>query len=82
VASVLPVLPAPTLLVVGADDVVTHLANERAMAALSGSHQLSIVPGASELFVEPGVLDVSARLAGSWFGRHLHVDETRKAHTP
>jgi hypothetical protein len=79
VASVLPVLPAATLLVVGATDHATRVENERDMAALHGSHQLAVVPGASELFVEPGVVDASARLAGSWFGRHLHADEERGA---
>jgi putative phosphoribosyl transferase len=71
VAPILPALQTPTLLVVGGADVPGRAANERAMGALRCDHQLAVVPGASELFVEPGTLDVSARLAAAWFGRHL-----------
>jgi putative phosphoribosyl transferase len=61
----------PTLLVVGDADRATFVANERADAALTCAHDFKVVPRASELFVEPGALDASARLAGSWFLDHL-----------
>jgi putative phosphoribosyl transferase len=32
---------------------------------------VAIVPGAKLLFEEPGALDEVARLASSWFERHL-----------
>jgi hypothetical protein len=33
--------------------------------------EVAVVPGATHLFEEPGALDEVARLAGTWFGRHL-----------
>jgi hypothetical protein len=33
--------------------------------------KLTIVPGASHLFEEPGTLDYAARLAAEWFQTHL-----------
>ena len=48
-----------------------------AMAAPAGERELrcenrlEIVPGATHLFEEEGALDVVARLASSWFSKHL-----------
>ena len=62
---------SPTLLVVGGlDDVVIRL-NEEAFARLRCEKELKIVPGATHLFEEPGALEEVARLAASWFVRHL-----------
>lgn len=62
---------APTLLIVGGrDDVVIDL-NRAAQMRLRCPNRLSIVPGATHLFEEPGALDDVARLAGSWFAAHL-----------
>jgi pimeloyl-ACP methyl ester carboxylesterase len=67
----LPHVRAPTLLIVGGfDDVVIEL-NRRAYAQLTCEKQLTIVPGASHLFEEPGTLEEAARRASEWFGRHL-----------
>ena len=33
--------------------------------------ELSIVPGATHLFEEPGTLEAVSRLASDWFERHL-----------
>jgi putative phosphoribosyl transferase len=71
VAPALASVRAPTLLVTGGADTGSGAVNERALAALTCPRQLAVVPGASELFVEPGALDTSARLAGAWFLRHL-----------
>lgn len=61
---------APTLLIVGGlDDEVLAL-NRSAQARLGGESQLSIVPGASHLFEEPGTLAHVARLASAWFRGH------------
>ncbi len=62
---------APTLLIVGGhDDVVIQL-NRQAYAALRAEKELSIIPGATHLFEEPGTLEEVARQAAVWFTRHL-----------
>src|SRR5918999_605978 len=66
-----PLVRAPTLLIVGGDDVPVIALNERAMAQLRCEVRLEIVPGASHLFEEPGTLERVAELARDWFARHL-----------
>jgi len=63
---------APTLLIVGGhDEEVLHL-NRLALKALGAQEtQLTIVPGATHLFEEPGALEEVAHLAADWFVRHL-----------
>jgi len=62
---------APTLLIVGGlDDVVIDL-NRRAYEQLRCAKDLVIVPGATHLFEEPGMLEEVARLAAEWFARRL-----------
>lgn len=62
---------APTLLIVGErDDMVLRL-NEEAMDWMQAQVHLTVVPGATHLFEEPGALARVAKLAGDWFGRHL-----------
>ncbi|HEX6535277.1 MAG TPA: dienelactone hydrolase family protein [Gemmatimonadaceae bacterium] len=70
----LPMVRAPTLLIVGgADEPVIEL-NERAMARMRRAEvRLEIVPGATHLFEEPGALEDVARLARDWLGRHIGV---------
>lgn len=65
---------APTLLIVGGDDVVVLGMNERALAQLNTEKKLEVVPDATHLFVEPGALEEVARLAGDWFLDHLPAD--------
>jgi dienelactone hydrolase len=67
----LPLVRAPTLLIVGGDDVSVIALNERAVARMRAEVRLEIVPGASHLFEEPGALERVAELASDWFGRHL-----------
>jgi putative phosphoribosyl transferase len=67
----LPVVTAPTLLVVGGDDHAVLRLNREAAARLRCEHELAVVPGASHLFEEPGTLDQAAALAADWFRRHL-----------
>jgi len=62
---------APTLLVVGGDDIPVIGMNREAMARMTATVRLEIVPGASHLFEEPGTLDRVAALAGDWFSRYL-----------
>jgi pimeloyl-ACP methyl ester carboxylesterase len=62
---------APTLLIVGGNDLPVIELNERAYAQLTAEKRLVIIPGATHLFEEPGALDEVARLASQWFLRHL-----------
>jgi dienelactone hydrolase len=62
---------APTLLIVGGfDDVVIEL-NREAYALLGCEKELTIIPGATHLFEEPGTLEQAAHAATGWFARHL-----------
>jgi dienelactone hydrolase len=67
----LPLVTAPTLLIVGGRDEVVIDLNRRAMAQLRAEKRLEVVPGATHLFEEPGALDEVARLAREWFQRYL-----------
>jgi putative phosphoribosyl transferase len=62
---------APTLLVVGEQDETVLEFNEDAYEMLDCEKTLSIVPGATHLFEEPGALEEVARLAADWFLEHL-----------
>jgi putative phosphoribosyl transferase len=67
----LPLVRAPTLLIVGGLDLQVLELNRAAMTRIPGETGLEIVPGASHLFEEPGTLEVVARLARDWFLRYL-----------
>jgi putative phosphoribosyl transferase len=67
----LPLVRAPTLLIVGGRDLQVLELNRAAMARMQAETRLEIVPGASHLFEEPGTLEVVARLARDWFLRYL-----------
>jgi dienelactone hydrolase len=67
----LPLVQAPTLLIVGGDDEPVIRLNEEAKAQMRAYTWLEIVPGASHLFEEPGALEHVARLASDWFLRYL-----------
>ncbi len=68
---VLSHVTAPTLLIVGErDDEVLRL-NELAYERLRCEKSIAIVPRATHLFSEPGTLEEVARLAASWFRKHL-----------
>ena len=62
---------APTLLIVGGRDEVLLELNRRAQAAIPGDCELTVVPGATHLFEEPGTLAQVAKLACDWFTDHL-----------
>ncbi len=70
-AEALPNVQAPTLLLVGGDDVPVIGMNEEAMKQMTAQVNLEIIPGASHLFGEPGKLEEVARLARDWFERFL-----------
>lgn len=67
---------APTLLLVGSLDTEVIDLNQWAKARMSGPVSLSIVPGASHLFEEPGTLEEVASKAGAWFVTHLGQPST------
>jgi putative phosphoribosyl transferase len=67
----LPLVQAPTLLIVGGNDDVVIGLNEQALGLLRCPKQLVIVPGATHLFEEPGTLEEVSRLAKEWFVRYL-----------
>lgn len=62
---------APTLLMVGSKDLEVLEFSRSALRAIPCTKKLEVVPGSSELFDEPGALDVAASLAGHWFEQHL-----------
>jgi dienelactone hydrolase len=62
---------APTLLIVGENDVPVIEMNQEAMEQLRTEKELEIIAGATHLFEEPGALEKVARLASDWFVRHL-----------
>jgi putative phosphoribosyl transferase len=66
---------APTLLIVGGDDMPVIELNRAALAQLRCEKRLVIVPGATHLFEEPGALDEVARLAREWFQQCLAQGE-------
>jgi len=73
----LPRVKAPTLLIVGGEDKVVILLNQKAFGSLKCPKELKIVPGASHLFEEPGTLDQVAQMARDWFLQHFPSRETK-----
>jgi dienelactone hydrolase len=65
---------APTLLIVGGNDIPVIALNEAAFAELRCEKKLVIVPRATHLFEERGALDDVARLARDWFKRYLDAE--------
>lgn len=62
---------APTLLIVGGDDVGVIELNELAARQMTCARRLQIVPGAGHLFEEPGALDQVIELAMAWYDQYL-----------
>jgi putative phosphoribosyl transferase len=62
---------APTLLIVGGRDPMVLGLNREAQARLRCESRLSVVPGATHLFEEPGALQRVAELARDWFIGHM-----------
>ena len=72
----LSVVEAPTLLIVGGDDVEVLALNRAALAKLRCEKQLVIVPGATHLFEEPGTLEVVVEHARGWFLKYFTEAKT------
>ena len=62
---------APTLLIVGGADSEVLGLNRTAQARLRCENRLTVIPGATHLFEEPGALEQVATLARDWFVQHL-----------
>jgi len=62
---------APTLLIVGSDDLLVLDLNRQATRALRVDNEVAVVPGATHLFEEPGTLEAVAHLASEWFNLYL-----------
>lgn len=75
----LPQVSAPTLLIVGGNDMPVLEMHRAAQAQMRAATRLEIVPGATHLFEEPGALDAVARLARDWFLRYLEPAEAHGA---
>lgn len=62
---------APTLLIVGGNDLEAVKPNREAFKQLKCEKQFALVPGATRFFEEPVALDEVAALARRWYYRHL-----------
>ena len=67
----LPMVTAPTLLIVGGLDVPVIGMNKMAFDELESVKEMKIIPGATHLFEEPGKLLEVADLAIAWYKRYL-----------
>jgi len=61
----------PTLLLVGGADYEVIALNRQAYALMSCEKELTLIPGATHLFEEPGTLQQAAHSAADWFAQHL-----------
>jgi putative phosphoribosyl transferase len=68
---------APTLLIVGGRDLEVLDLNNAAAARLSGPVELTVVPGATHLFEEPGALDRVVELALDALNRYMAPHQAR-----
>ena len=72
-ARVLAQVDCPTLLLVGSLDEEVLALNRQAALLMQCDVHLTVVPGATHLFEEPGTLETVARHAAQWFERHLRT---------
>lgn len=68
----LPLVKAPTLLIVGSHDETVIELNQDAYTRLRCEKELRVIPGATHLFEEPGALEQVADFAAAWFKERLH----------
>ena len=70
---------APTLLIVGGADHGVIELNEAALAQLTCDKAMTLVPGATHLFEEPGTLEQVMELASDWFQVKLTAQPAQPA---
>jgi pimeloyl-ACP methyl ester carboxylesterase len=73
----LPLVKAPTLLIVGGADVEVLTLNRAAARQMTCEHELAVVPHAPHLFEEPGTLEQVQELAARWFGARCRPQPAR-----
>ena len=74
-ADLLPLVEAPTLLIVGGRDEVVIALNEQARDRMRAAEvRLEIVPGATHLFEESGAMEKVAALAREWLVLHCTAE--------
>ena len=73
----LPLVRAPTLLIVGGADTEVLMLNRAAARQMRCEQELAVVPHATHLFEEPGTLEQVQELAARWFGRHCRPQPAR-----
>jgi pimeloyl-ACP methyl ester carboxylesterase len=69
-ADVLPLVEAPTLFMVGGNDIELLQINEDACSRMICEAKVEIVPHASHFFEESGTLACAGTLAAAWFVAH------------
>ena len=69
----LPLVRAPTLLIVGGEDVDVLGLNQRAASAMRCDVALEVVSGAGHLFEEPGAIEKVAELTLGWVDARLRA---------
>ena len=67
----LPIVTAPTLLLVGSLDSPVIELNRKAQSVLTSKCELQIIEGATHLFPEPGKLDEVSNHTINWFNTYL-----------
>lgn len=72
----LPMVHCPVLLIVGSLDREVIGLNREALASIDAPKRLSLVPGATHLFEEPGCMEQVCRLSADWFEAHMHPAKT------
>lgn len=71
-AEMLESVKSPTLFLVGGLDTKVIELNQRAFDKMRCRKELTVIPGASHLFEEPGKLELVAEYANKWFTEHLY----------
>jgi len=69
--SSLETVKSPTLLIVGGFDEEVIELNKEAYSFMRCVREISIIPGATHLFTEPGTLEEVAKQAAAWFAKYL-----------
>jgi putative phosphoribosyl transferase len=69
----LPMVHCPVLLIVGSLDREVIEPNREALRLMNVPKRLSLIPGATHLFEEPGCMEQVCRLSADWFEVHMHA---------
>lgn len=70
-SEVLPRVTASTLLIVGGNDEPVLGWNRDAAKRVAGPIRVTVIPGATHLFEEPGAMDQVTSLAAAWFAERM-----------